>query len=260
MKKAVLYYSQSGNTRGAAEYFSNVTQGTELFSVRNSEVLEIGTFSCIGFFFPTYYLKAHPVILKAIENLPKGNGKPVFLVTTYGVMPGRSLRQAAKLLATKEYTVFESHALEMPESFPPFLKKGITSKEAPDPQALSEFHRFAGSVESGLSRFKKGNTLDKAIPKLSFLDIIIRPPSNKKIKKDFGRLFIDTDTCTKCGACISACPAGSLALKEGVEYRGEQCMSCFACYNRCPEGAIFTSKLDSGFQYSGNTKKFTGAA
>jgi len=51
---------------------------------------------------------------------------------------------------------------------------------------------------------------------------------------------IDLDSCTKCGACITACPEGILSMQPGgpVVTRADQCTYCGSCEDACPEGAI----------------------
>lgn len=58
----------------------------------------------------------------------------------------------------------------------------------------------------------------------------------------FGSLSIDEALCSACGACVSACPYGLIALKDDgacaalVEPDG--CTACSACQSVCPLAAI----------------------
>ncbi|HPC05676.1 MAG TPA: 4Fe-4S binding protein [Anaerolineaceae bacterium] len=51
---------------------------------------------------------------------------------------------------------------------------------------------------------------------------------------------IDLDSCTQCGACVTACPEGILSMLPGgpVVNRADQCTCCGSCEEACPEGAI----------------------
>lgn len=41
--------------------------------------------------------------------------------------------------------------------------------------------------------------------------------------------------CTHCGACVSACPAGALSLREGkVHWEEALCVGCDSCLRACP--------------------------
>lgn len=57
------------------------------------------------------------------------------------------------------------------------------------------------------------------------------------------RVRIDHDACTKCGACLRACPADPVILEPAVSgketaVREGDCMVCGACVDACPERAL----------------------
>lgn len=57
----------------------------------------------------------------------------------------------------------------------------------------------------------------------------------------FGRLEVDTDSCTLCLACVTACPTGALSDSEDkpVLYFDESaCVQCGLCAATCPEKVI----------------------
>jgi polyferredoxin len=52
------------------------------------------------------------------------------------------------------------------------------------------------------------------------------------------RVRVDHKLCTRCGACISACPLGAAkGIVEGKAFH-EDCFSCARCLNKCPVDAI----------------------
>ncbi len=56
------------------------------------------------------------------------------------------------------------------------------------------------------------------------------------------KLIIDTDTCTGCESCVTACPFGALSMKEGVAAVDDKCTFCGACVDVCPVSAITLEK------------------
>jgi len=64
------------------------------------------------------------------------------------------------------------------------------------------------------------------------------------------------EKCTGCGACISACPYGCIALVEGMAAIDESCCQlCGVCISSCPEGALelleSAKKLEDKSKYRG---------
>jgi len=55
--------------------------------------------------------------------------------------------------------------------------------------------------------------------------------------KNFLKLRIDENKCTKCGICDAICPASATPL---TQWRAGECYQCFRCHVACPEAAIFT--------------------
>lgn len=52
-------------------------------------------------------------------------------------------------------------------------------------------------------------------------------------------VWIETEICTGCGACVDVCPAGALTLVDQVALVDEErCTGCDACIDACPQDAI----------------------
>ncbi|MEM8646485.1 MAG: 4Fe-4S binding protein, partial [Pseudomonadota bacterium] len=57
----------------------------------------------------------------------------------------------------------------------------------------------------------------------------------------YGRISVDTEGCTLCLSCVSACPAGALADnpdKPSVRFVEQACVQCGLCRTTCPESVI----------------------
>ena len=50
---------------------------------------------------------------------------------------------------------------------------------------------------------------------------------------------VNTDTCTGCESCVSACPTGAISMKDGAaNVNADDCVDCGACVGECPVEAI----------------------
>ncbi|MDR0540352.1 MAG: ferredoxin family protein [Spirochaetaceae bacterium] len=58
---------------------------------------------------------------------------------------------------------------------------------------------------------------------------------------------IDTEKCSGCGICVSACHEGALAIQNGkaVLTRDDYCDGLGNCLPACPEGALIIEKRDT---------------
>ena len=57
----------------------------------------------------------------------------------------------------------------------------------------------------------------------------------------YGKVDVNTDTCTLCLACVGACPEGALQSgsdRPQLQFIERNCVQCGLCENTCPENAI----------------------
>ncbi len=57
----------------------------------------------------------------------------------------------------------------------------------------------------------------------------------------FGSLLVNTDACTLCLSCVSACPAGALQdnpERPQLKFIEKNCVQCGLCVTTCPENAL----------------------
>jgi ferredoxin len=92
----------------------------------------------------------------------------------------------------------------------------------------------------------KRGTLDLAIEHLrvqaaSAVEEIALPRGGGRYGSPFGSLQVNTDTCTLCLSCVSACPAAALEdnpAQPQLRFIEKNCVQCGLCASTCPEGAI----------------------
>jgi ferredoxin len=55
---------------------------------------------------------------------------------------------------------------------------------------------------------------------------------------------VDEAICTSCGDCVEACPAGAIALVNGLAHLDQTvCADCGSCASACPQGAILMASI-----------------
>jgi ferredoxin len=112
---------------------------------------------------------------------------------------------------------------------------------------LDAIARSRPSVPALPARFavaqEKRTTLDMALDHLmsqapsTLPEAIALPPGISP----FGSLNVNTDTCTLCLSCVSACPASALQDnpdRPQLKFIEKNCVQCGLCATTCPENAI----------------------
>ena len=252
MKTLFCYHSQSGSTATACRSLSKKMDfvSWHLWDVATGIPPEIETYDLIGFATWTYYLGLPPFFEQFLSVLPDQNGKPAFLFSTFGVMPGQVLVKMKKILTAKGYTVLDGYSLHTPESYPPYIVKGWHNLDAPASREVAEFESFAARLAGHLQSIHTGKASKPAKIKLDLFSRLIPPYSLQKIRLEMGSLAVDAALCDQCGICSQACLYGAIDSRVPPVFDPEKCMGCWACFNHCPQQAIFTSKVRGQGQYS----------
>ncbi|MDD5012349.1 MAG: EFR1 family ferrodoxin [Candidatus Nanoarchaeia archaeon] len=254
MTIGLFYYSETGNTKIACEYIKKQISGVELIDISEEKKINWNKYDLVGFATSTYYLNIPPKVYEFLNSINKQNSKPVFLLATFGVMPGRVLKNLEKVVKNKGFEVIAYHKLHMPESYPPFIAKNLANLSAPNNEELKNFREFISEIKEKYNQIKKKEKLSRVKVKMNFWDIIIPPTSNKKIMKQFGILHVDKNKCNSCKICYNSCPYQAIKFNKTPSFLMDKCKGCFVCYNKCPQKAIYTDKISGGFYNRLNTK------
>lgn len=53
-------------------------------------------------------------------------------------------------------------------------------------------------------------------------------------------MYVINDSCIACGSCADACPAGAIAMDDGLGRFAisDACLDCGSCADTCPMGCI----------------------
>jgi ferredoxin len=254
MKIKLFYYSATGNTKLVCEYMQKKIPEMELHDITETPVNQIGIADVVGIAMPVFYLKPPPVVSAFIDSINCTDCKPSFILATYGMMQGKTISTSGKKLSDKKLNVFNYHSFRMPESFPPYIKKGWAADDAPNNKEIVALDSFIESVKIEIKKIMTGQTPAKATLKDGLFNALIPAPSYVSNMKKFGFLTVDNKLCNSCGICKNGCNYHAVSIERTPSFDRKKCHACFKCFNRCPQGAISTSKFSSKHKYSGPDK------
>lgn len=172
--------------------------------------------------FPVHAQTVPRVFRQRILALPQGTGPACILCTYGGVDPGSALRDCARLLARRGYTVLA--AAELPDRHS-YDRSHCPGLEVPRRWRDEELSAFAQAVRDKLSaqpspvRLPHRLSPGRYLPQHAMAALGTRYPAP------------DAQLCTHCGRCAAVCPTGA-ALGDK-----KRCIRCAACVDACPSGA-----------------------
>lgn len=252
MKGLICYHSNSGSTRLMCQYASR-KMPSACFDVLDIAAAPpnayLNDYDVIGFATWTYYQGLQPRFAAFLDALPDLPGKPVFLLSSFGMMPGWVLRLMEQKLANKGCVVLGGHALHLPENYPPLIVKGMDSSHAPEAKELDAFHAFLAEIDNRLGAIQRGQAPAKLPVPFDWFGYLIRPTAPQKAAKDMGPLAVDASLCGGCKTCLSACAYQAIRFDKLPQFDSTRCQACYACFNHCPNQAIYTPKIRGKGQY-----------
>ncbi|MDA8236151.1 MAG: EFR1 family ferrodoxin [Clostridia bacterium] len=250
----IFYFSGTGNTRHACQYIKkHMTNAVlDLYDITQGELPDLNPYDFFGFASPADWFDPPLVVKTFIEKLPQQNDKSAFLVNTCAGFSGKSLKTLKSWVNDQGFKVVGGFTLKAPESYPPYVAKGVTKEKNPVPKNISQFNNFISNLNKLF--FQNATEPQEGILKIGLIDYLLpRYPRNKS-KIEMGKKYIDDTKCNKCGLCQSVCPYKSVTLNEKPDFNEEKCNGCWVCYNHCKQKAIYTDKIRDKGHYQGLEK------
>lgn len=141
MKTAICYYSRHhGNTLKVLQAMAGEGEA-DLIDVTTRQAVRLEEYDCIGFASGIYFGKFHDSVLAfARQYLPQG--KPVFLVCTYGGAKGTGTKALSEIAGEKGCRVLGEFGCKGYDTFGPFRLVGGIAKGHPDARDLENACRF----------------------------------------------------------------------------------------------------------------------
>ncbi len=255
MKGAFLYYSAAGTTEWIVRSLSFKLNNIELIPInsKTTDITDLSEYDVLGFAYFADKLRPSRFFMDYIRKLSGVEGKPAFILQTFGSTGGRAMLLAYDLLRDKGMNVFASHALHTPESYPPMIKGGLAFAGHPTSRELAAYERFADELRCGFSTLLEGGTLPDRRPRIGFVASLMPRDLAKTFPKQFGpkEFRIREDRCKRCGICISGCPVEAIRIDPVPIIDTSICQECWSCYNRCSHGAISAAGLSGEYRYTG---------
>jgi len=258
---SIFYFSGTGNTKYAVDYFvSQINKkGFDANSYSIEYELEFDLITKVSdivlFFYPIYVSDLPNNMKEFINNLPNQKLDVGTICTQY-MFSGDGGYVFNKKLRKKGYNHKWSFQVNMPNNLclPSFPIKTIDDYQKLEPKLVKSKKKIDKIVEIIAS--EKKHLSDKGILNL-IAGLTQRPFYNFSISKNQKSLNVNTDKCTRCALCISACPKNVIVEEGDIvdHFDKKNCVSCFRCINFCPFEAIeYNGKLKKPL-YKGPTKQ-----
>ncbi len=238
MRISLYYFSGTGNTAWVVHRLSERLTGlgdeVAVASCEQIAASAVDPTACdvMGIAFPVHGSFAPLVFRNFLDELPPGEGTPVFALTAAGYAAGDTAWYGVKPLREKGYEPFlMSNVLMGNNLYMPGLPLILPSPEEMKPrlaQAKQKIARLADLIHRR-ERYVEGAGL------LGRLLGIVQRTTVEWFKLP---AFYADGGCTRCGWCVEHCPMGNIqSTDEGVRF-GDKCIHCMRCFNFCPGQAI----------------------
>ncbi|MGI6442514.1 MAG: EFR1 family ferrodoxin [Synergistaceae bacterium] len=231
-------FSGTGNTKLIAdkigERFVERGHSVNFHKIEESTVCSLRDNSVLGIAFPVAFFTSYPLVLKFLSNLPKGNGRRVFLI---GTMAGSGMGLEPyfkKLLKKKGYDPIGAELFLMPSNYnnnptPVELNKNRVAN------ALARASAFADELMDGSAKWKRGFPIITGI-----WSSLMRSKLCTKLFYFLLPIKVDNSKCIKCMRCFENCPTRAIYIKDEFPViNNKLCESCQRCVAFCPTHAIY---------------------
>lgn len=241
MNVLIAYYTGTGGTKRAAEFFSTAFEKrgwqTETLRIKQDRAGRIFLDPLISFdwlllLYPVHSFNAPSLVFRWLDGMETGRGRKAAVISVSGggeMFPNTACRhEVIKLLENKNYSVVYENMLVLPPNC--LIKTPSPVASALVFELPKRIFEMADELERGVTRRIRTKALDRMASHWG--------KSYEKGAKGFGAKLLVSEACTACEDCINACPAGNIFFEKGKIRFGNQCQACLSCVYRCPVKAI----------------------
>jgi len=234
MKSAIVYFSQTGNTKKIAEFIQKGIKSTtgqcDILKLKEVKGKDLIRYDLIGLGCPVFGYREPANVKAFIDSLPQLKGKHCFVFVTHGTVLGKTLATMSWALHQKGMVVIGSFHCYA-DVFVPSIPYPWFTTGHPDEVDFKEAKTFGKEIVGISKSIAKGKTS-------------LIPPVKKA---DWGQAFqahltmpLNREKCRypECHLCIDNCPVNGIDLSAKPIVFQRDCIGCFYCEQICPYGAI----------------------
>ena len=232
MKKAIYYFTGTGNSLRTARIIAAEIGGAALISMRSDpEQVPARDAEIIGFVCPVYEWDVPKAVREFVRRLAVNPRAYIFMVATYIAIHGGCFETVDAALREKGAGLCYGRALRCVASqcvaYEPFPPPRLMVPRMERKSAAIGREIAAGK----LRRYPAASPLAKRLhPKM------MRP--FLEVQHEYDKGFYPSDACTGCGTCARVCPCRNITLAQGRPVWNHACEGCNACVVYCPAKAI----------------------
>jgi len=242
MKTLILVFSQTGNTRNAAERIAegirSAGHACDLAGLTRAR--DLAGYDLVGIGCPVFYYKEPFNVTEFLEALPPQQDRPWFVFCTHGAVLGVTLESMAARLARKGARLLGAHHTYA-DAWVPFYPHPTLTTGHPDDGSLEHARAFGREIAGAAEAFRRGD-LSGVRPVPEVTEAWTRDEAAMLSREFLGqimpRLAIDPETCTQCLACQERCPVGGIDVLASPPRIQDPCIYCWHCVNLCPVCAV----------------------
>lgn len=209
-----IYFSGTGNSRYAAEFFCNeYDEGAKAFSIEDDDITQVvKNEEMLVFAYPVQYSTV-PKILRdfIIENKELWERKKVFVIATMGLFSGDGAGILGRLLQKYGAEILGGLHLKMPDSIgdEKVLKRSLEKNK-------ELVKKVEQKINKSVQLLKSGKPTQEGIGVLYCIAGFFgqRLYFGHKTKKYSDKLRVDADKCIGCGKCEKLCPMNNIKIVD----------------------------------------------
>lgn len=236
----MILCSFSGNTAHYAQVFAESLQGVLVvhrFHKQDEFRPHLAGDTLVLAFPVSGWKPPWPLTEYLLTRLPRGGGKPAFILYTSAGGPENAGFVAWALLTLRGYEVVGRLWCTYPLNVPTLRIGPRSLWHWADSHTPFERDMVLASITSAaLARGDRAGLPVILWPTpLALVGFLL---DNRWLNRFAYRAYAWPRRCTGCGFCIRYCPAGSISWVAGMPRATGTCYLCFGCVNHCPQHAM----------------------